>query len=270
MTETGMHLADTSIAGSVDKPGEPRRPQNTPGTASISVDRTGRKIRSTAFRTAVQLIAFALPWPLRRRLMSRLLRFRIHPDARIGLSVILADEAIIDRVAVIGHFNYIGRLDRFIVGDGAVIGKYNWISGLARTVETPFFKSKANRRSDLIMGKGALITTWHLIDCTDAVEFEDYASLAGARTQILTHSVDFMRNRQTCGRVRIGAYTVVATGSIILKGVTIAERCIVGAGSVVNNNVTEPYTWVTGNPATFVRKIPEHAKLFHRTEPTVY
>ena len=225
---------------------------------------------SKAYRTAVQLIGFALPWPLRRWLLCKLLGFSIHPTAQVGFSLIYADEVVIDKKARLGHLNYIGRLDRFVMGEESVIARYNWIPGLAKSVDTPFYKGRLNRRSDLILGRGALITTWHLIDCTDAVVFEDYASLAGARSQILTHGIDILRNRQACGRVHLGAYTIVATGSIVLKGVTIADRCIVGAGSTVINSVKESYSWVAGNPAVFVRKMPENSKLLHRTEPTVY
>ena len=44
--------------------------------------------------------------------------------------------------------------------------------------------------------------------------------------------------------------------SLVLKGVTIGEGAIVGAGSVVTKNVP-PYSIVTGNPAHIVREIPQ-------------
>lgn len=48
----------------------------------------------------------------------------------------------------------------------------------------------------------------------------------------------------------------VGAMSIILKGVTIGEGAIVGAGSVVTKDV-KPWTIVAGNPAKLVREIPE-------------
>jgi len=42
--------------------------------------------------------------------------------------------------------------------------------------------------------------------------------------------------------------------SIVLKGVTIGEGAIVGAGSVVTADV-EPYTLVVGNPARPIGKV---------------
>lgn len=49
---------------------------------------------------------------------------------------------------------------------------------------------------------------------------------------------------------------LIGSKSIILKGVTIGEGAIVGAGSVVTRNVP-PYTVVAGNPARVIKEIPE-------------
>jgi acetyltransferase-like isoleucine patch superfamily enzyme len=57
--------------------------------------------------------------------------------------------------------------------------------------------------------------------------------------------------------VRKGAS--IGTGSVILGGITIGERAIVGAGSVVTKDVA-PDTIVAGNPARVIRtKTPDEA-----------
>ncbi|WP_367757369.1 DapH/DapD/GlmU-related protein [Flavobacterium sp. WC2430] len=56
-----------------------------------------------------------------------------------------------------------------------------------------------------------------------------------------------------CKPIKICAGSWIGAKSIILKGVTIGEGAIVGAGSVVTKNV-EPYTVVAGNPAVFIKK----------------
>ncbi len=53
----------------------------------------------------------------------------------------------------------------------------------------------------------------------------------------------------------ISDYVWIGANSVILKGSTIGEGAIVGAGSVVTRDVP-PYTIVAGNPAQIIREIP--------------
>lgn len=57
-----------------------------------------------------------------------------------------------------------------------------------------------------------------------------------------------------CKPVRICSDAWIGMNSIILKGVTIGEGAVIGAGSVVTKDV-EPWTIVAGNPAKYIRKI---------------
>lgn len=59
--------------------------------------------------------------------------------------------------------------------------------------------------------------------------------------------------------VRIGSACFIGGYSIILKGVTIGDRSVVGAGSVVTRSIPPDEIWA-GNPAVFVRPLfPERA-----------
>ncbi|MBF8249510.1 MAG: maltose O-acetyltransferase, maltose O-acetyltransferase [Candidatus Levybacteria bacterium] len=52
--------------------------------------------------------------------------------------------------------------------------------------------------------------------------------------------------------IKNGAW--IASGSIILGGITIGENAVIGAGSVVTHDVPDNEVWC-GNPAKFVKKI---------------
>lgn len=58
-----------------------------------------------------------------------------------------------------------------------------------------------------------------------------------------------------CEPVVIQSKAWIGFNVIILKGVTIGEGAVVGAGSVVTGDVP-PYTIVAGNPARIIREIP--------------
>lgn len=76
------------------------------------------------------------------------------------------------------------------------------------------------------------------------------------------HPVDFMQRRKPIEHprpIKIGNDTWIGGNVTICPGVTIGERCIVGAGSVVTHNV-ESDTMVAGNPAKVIKLLtPENS-----------
>jgi acetyltransferase-like isoleucine patch superfamily enzyme len=209
-------------------------------------------------------LMIALPSSLRRLIAVRLLGWEIDPTAYIGRSVILVDHVSLGPEASIGPRNVIRSLDELRLGPGAKIGTRNWIIGIPRSVDT--FPNSPNRRPCLIMGQGALLTDGHEIDCADRVELGAYASLAGFRSQVLTHSLNLVRDRFEARPVEIGAHTAVMSGSILQSGTRVPDRCIVSAGSVVTTRLTAELTFYRGNPAEPIRELPETLAWFHRGE----
>lgn len=61
------------------------------------------------------------------------------------------------------------------------------------------------------------------------------------------------KNRKTAP-VNIGNDVFIGARCLILKGVTIGEKSIVGAGSVVTKSIPSGEIWA-GNPAKFIRKV---------------
>ena len=116
------------------------------------------------------------------------------------------------------------------------------------------------------MGKYAMITVAHDIDCSDTVVIGDYSSLAGYHCTILTHSLNLVRGRFVTGSVVIGDHTAVMSDSVLLSGTKVPARSIVSAGSVVNTPLTAELTFYSGNPAESVRSLPDSLGFFHRGE----
>jgi acetyltransferase-like isoleucine patch superfamily enzyme len=209
------------------------------------------------------LLMIVAPSPLRRHLGRRLFGWDIHPTAHIGRSVILVKHVSMGPNATIGSRNVIRALEELRLGEGASIATRNFISGIPMPVEVP---NSPNRRPSLILGKGAMITVAHEIDCADRVELGDYASLAGFRSQILTHSLNLVRDYFETGPVEIGTRSAVMSGCILQSGTRVPPRCIVSAGSVITTKLTKELTFYRGNPAEAVRELPPNLAYFRRGE----
>ena len=85
-------------------------------------------------------------------------------------------------------------------------------------------------------------------------------SLFGPAVQIYTATHPFnaeMRRRQESGKpVEIGSDVWVGGGAIILPGVRIGSRAVIGAGSVVTRDIPEN-VFAAGNPCRVIRDITE-------------
>jgi acetyltransferase-like isoleucine patch superfamily enzyme len=105
---------------------------------------------------------------------------------------------------------------------------------------------------------------WHysIIDATEGIEIEEGVQI-GAYVGIFTHGSEHsirllgkqfidipndQRKGYTRGSVKIGKYSFIGAGSVILPGVTIGKGCLVGAGTTISKNVPD-YSIVLGTPA---------------------
>ena len=111
------------------------------------------------------------------------------------------------------------------------------------------------------------VWVWHhsILDATEGLVIEEGVQI-GAWVGIFTHGSESAirllgqqfvhihnteRKGYTRGGVRIGAYTFVAAGSIILPGVTIGKGSLIGAGTLVTKDVPN-YSIVVGSPGKVI------------------
>ena len=91
------------------------------------------------------------------------------------------------------------------------------------------------------------------------VHIGDY-TLFGPGVQILTpmHPMDakLRREREYGKPIRIGADVWVGGGALILAGVSIGDRAVIGAGSVVTRDIP-PGVFAAGNPCRVVRNLQQ-------------
>jgi acetyltransferase-like isoleucine patch superfamily enzyme len=115
---------------------------------------------------------------------------------------------------------------------------------------------------------GENVFVWHhtILDGSSKLTISEGCQI-GANVSIFTHSSHIairlfgkhytneckgkIEDGYILKQVFIGKYTFIATGSVILPGITIGKGCIVSANSLVTQNLPD-YAIVQGNPAQII------------------
>jgi len=171
--------------------------------------------------------------------------------------------------ARIGHLTVCKGLERLQLGESALIGNLNWITAFPKGDSLGFFAREIEREPELVLGPHAAITHRHLIDCTDKILIGDFSTFAGFRSQILTHSIDIALSSQSSAPVTVGKYCFVGTGSILLKGSSLPDKSVLGAGSVLTKSQTEGGSLYAGNPARHIKYFDGSENYFSRIDGIV-
>jgi acetyltransferase-like isoleucine patch superfamily enzyme len=211
----------------------------------------------------VYLVSILFPWFIRRRILTAFLGYRLHPTSRIGLAWVTPKILIMDSGASIQSFTICKSVDLLHLQRNSAIGKGNWITGFP-TRDNRHFAHQMDRRSELVLGQEATITSRHIIDCTSAVTIGAYSIFAGSRSQILTHSIDLAESRQSSAPITIGEYAFVGTDCVFLGGSALPDRSVLGAKSLLNKKYDEPHWLYAGIPAKPVKKLSPEMKYFGR------
>lgn len=207
-----------------------------------------------------------LPWFLRRFLLIKLLGYKIHPTARIGIAYVYPKYLEMGPRTRIDHFSVGIHLESIVIENDSKIGRGNWITGFPKNINSLHFSHQPNRKSELIIGKHSAITKNHHIDCTNTIQIGDFVTIAGYSSQILTHSINIFENRQHSEPIVIGNYCFVGTNVVILGGSTLPSYSVLGAKSLLNKTYIEEWKLYAGNPAKPVKEISKNATYFFRKD----
>ena len=212
-----------------------------------------------------QLIILLLPWAIRRRLLVWRYGYEIHPTATIAKSLVRPRKLKMGPGSRI-HSGVICRgIDYLEMGEDSGIANFTYITGFS-VKGCKHFQHVENRRCELILGRSAGITSRHFVDCNGGVYIGDFTTVAGIRSQILTHSIDIYHNRQDAKPVRIGKYCFVGTGCVLLPGSVLPDYSVLGAGSVLTKPQTQTGWVYAGSPAKPVKELNRNDVPYFRRE----
>lgn len=218
----------------------------------------------------LKLLSFLMPWALRRKALNTWFGYQIHPRAHIGLAWVFPKKLVMAEGATVDHLTIAVNLDAIIMARNTIIGRSNWITGFPTNTGSKHFKHQPHRRAELIIGEASSITKNHHLDCTNIIKIGKFVTIAGYQSQLLTHSINVIDNRQDSHPIEIGDYAFVGTNVVILGGAILPAYSVLGAKSLLNKAYTEQYKLYGGVPAKAISDMPENAGYFLRTDGFVY
>jgi acetyltransferase-like isoleucine patch superfamily enzyme len=217
-----------------------------------------------SLRKLVIGVAIFLPWPLKRLVLQKFLRFRIDKSARIGWSWLDIKQLEMGPGSSIGHFNIFKGIDQVVIGESSKIGRFNLITCVP-TSDKRHYRHIDGRETALCIGKHSAITMRHIFDCNAPVIIGDFTTVAGYRSQFLTHSIDIQSCRQDAKPIQIGSYCFVGTACVVMGGASLPNRSVLGACSCMRDAFADEMSLYAGVPAKFKKQIQSDAEYLRRT-----
>ncbi|MEK8090927.1 acyltransferase [Thermithiobacillus plumbiphilus] len=202
------------------------------------------------FRRVLLLLIAVLPGNALRILLYRiLLGYDIDYQSRVGMLNYLHLGSCRLRGARIGSLNLV-RANRLIMAEGACIYRFNRIqdvstfslgqSSLVRSrnnfIATAPDSTPFKHLENFTAGDRCLITNEHFFDLSDEIRLGDNVTFGGQGTQVWTHGVSVDRVRMQ-SPVTLGNHIYIGSRSLIVQGVQIGARVVIGAGTVVSRSL---------------------------------
>jgi len=224
-------------------------------------------------RLALLAVVGVLPGPIKRPLYRALFGYRIGRGVRIGLVILDAEAVDLGDGTEIGHLNLVTRVGSLVTGKSVRIGALNIIRGGERVRlgdyaevmrlnvlnAIPDHDCTTSPVSRLEIGAGAVVVSGHRIDFTDQVTIGRNVIVGGRNSSLWTH------NRQQTAPIAIGDFCYLGSEVRLAPGARLAERSILGLGSVLAGAIDTPGSLVGGVPARIIRPLTaEDDALVHR------
>ncbi len=170
--------------------------------------------------------------------------FRLHASignfSRVPQKIRIGNGTIIEGKLVV--FNYGGSIE---IGDNVYVG-----------VNTNIWSGQSVK-----IGSNVLIS--HNVNIIDTNSHEiDHIERSERYRMLIKFGHPSNKSTIITGEIIIEDYVWISFGATILKNVRIGKGAIIAANSVVTRNV-DSFTMVAGNPAKFVKYLPENSVYEH-------
>jgi carbonic anhydrase/acetyltransferase-like protein (isoleucine patch superfamily) len=120
-------------------------------------------------------------------------------------------------------------------------------------------------KSDGVLEVGEAVTLgpYDAVHCSERIELEDFVGM-GERVSVTDSDhafdgvdMDFLKKPLLTSPVHVRRHTMVAIGSVVLRGAEIGANSVVAANSVVRGETYPARSLIAGNPAKAIKELKE-------------
>lgn len=192
-----------------------------------------------------KFLTLAFHFPTYCGLLKNILKLKLH-NVRLG-----------SHARIKGQFGIKNR-GVFVIGDHFVCTSGSMDNPMGRNIRSFFCVEQG---ACLTIGNNVGISS-SVLRCAREITIGNQVTI-GANTIITDTDAHSLNPVQRAGHTNLGAVSrpvtiknnvFIGACCIILKGVTIGENSVIGAGSVVSKDIQDNEIWA-GNPAKFIRHL---------------
>lgn len=157
----------------------------------------------------------------------------------------------------IGNFNYINcdkfimanessvvRFNKFLYVNIAILGENSNVQVRNTFVGNYPGTSPFKEHENIYIGAKSIVTRRHTFDLSDTISIGEDVTFAGNGIEVWTHGFD-INHVKIQGGISIGNSGYIGSRSIISLGVKIADRVLIGAGTVVAKSIDQSGFYVS-------------------------
>jgi len=183
-------------------------------------------------------------------LLLRLSGAKIGKKVKIGFSIVIAKNLILEDFTRIGHFNLIWRLNNLTLKRGSVIFFGNWITGA--------------RSGSFLLGANSGITRFHFFESSGNISIGSNSIVAGRSSVFYCHGLT-PRSLNFVDHIKIGDWCYIGSNSKFSPGGSIGNNTFVAMAGLVSKNFTnESYILLGGIPVKKIKSYNSNSVYWQR------
>ena len=201
----------------------------------------------------LSLIVGVLPSSRLKNALLNLLGHTVASSASIGPVLIFGNTRIsADEMSKVGPLNVFRNVTLVKLGAHSEMGQFNWISAAPFLIE----ESTSSVAGEFHLGTHSSFTSRHYVDASGGVIIDEFVTIAGVRSVFMSHGIDVNDSVLDSFPIHVEKYAMVGGCTNFVMGSVVPAYSVVAMGSVVIKGLDVQNGLYAGTPAKYKKAVP--------------